>query len=301
MENSPDNRLLRPEVVGRIERLNIIARRVSEGVLTGMHRSKHRGSSLEFADHKPYSPGDDPRLIDWKAFAKTDRYTIKQFEDETNVRAIMLLDSSASMGYGSTGETKLRYGAVLLAGLSYLLIRQRDAVGFATAGDGMGSFLPPRGRASHLHAIIERMALVEPRGKTALPSAFHLLAERMERRSMVFIASDLFDEPEETLRAVKLLAGRKHEVTVFHLMDPEELEFPFDHQTLFEDMEGPVELSADPRGIRDEYLKQVGMFIDFWKRGALESGIDYVKVDISDPPEEVLHRHLAHRGIRKRK
>lgn len=301
MDNSNHNRLLRPEVVSRIERLSLLARKVSEGVLTGLHRSKHHGSSLEFADHKPYSPGDDPRLIDWKAFAKTDRYTIKQFEDETNVRASMILDSSASMEYGSTGMTKLFYGAIILSSLAYLLIRQRDAVGFAAVGAGIETYLPPRGRASHLHAIIEKMAQMEPHGKTELAKSFQLMAERLQRKSMVFIASDLFDEPDETLRAVKLLAGRGHEVTVFHLFDPEELKFPFDHQMLFEDMEGPIELTIDPRGIRDEYLRQINLFIDMWKRGALESGINYTLVDISDAPEDVLHRYLAEREARKRK
>ncbi len=299
METSSDNRLLRPEVVSRIERLTLIARKVSEGVLTGMHRSIHRGSSLEFADHKPYSPGDDPRLIDWKAFAKTDRYSIKQFEDETNVRAALVLDSSASMEYGSAGQTKLFYGAVLLASLAYLLIRQRDAVGFVSVREGIESYLPPRGRASHLHSIIEHMALIEPKGKTACARAFQMLAERLERRSMIFIAGDLFDEPDETLKAVKLLAGRKHEVAVFHLLDPEELNFPFDHQTLFEDMEGPINLAVDPRGIRDEYLRQIGMFLDVWKRGLAEVGVDYNLVDISEPPQDVLHRYLADRGRRK--
>jgi len=301
MEVSSDKQLLRPEVVSRIERLTLVARKMSEGVLTGLHRSSHRGSSLEFADHKPYTPGDDPRLIDWKAYAKTDRYTIKQFEDETNVRAAMVLDGSASMAYTSTDWTKLYYGAVLLAGLSYLLIRQRDAVGFVSVRDGLESYLPPRGRASHLHAIIEQMAIVEPEGKTALPKAFNMLAERLERRSMIFVASDLFDEPDKTMQAARLLAGRKHEVTVFHLLDPEELNFPFDHQMLFEDMEGPVNLTVDPRGIRDEYLRQIGMFLDSWKRSMAEVGADYMLVDISESPEDVLHRYLADRGRRKRK
>jgi len=301
MDVSSDNRVLRPEVISRIEQLTLLARKVSEGVLTGLHRSIHHGASLEFADHKPYSQGDDPRLIDWKAYAKTDRYTIKQFEDETNVRAAMALDTSASMQYGSTGSTKLFYGCVLLASLSYTLIRQRDAVGFAMISEGIGNYLPPRGRASHLQAIIELMAKAEPSGSTALPNSLQLLAERLDRRSMVFIASDLFDEPEETLKAIKLLAGRGHEVTVFHLLDPEELKFPFDHQMRFEDMEGPLAISADPRGIREEYLRQINMFIDSWKRGATESGVGYILVDMSDPPEDVLHRYLADRGRRKRK
>jgi uncharacterized protein (DUF58 family) len=301
MDVSTDKRVLRPEVISRIERLTLLARKVSEGVLTGLHRSVHHGASLEFADHKPYSQGDDPRLIDWKAYAKTDRYTIKQFEDETNVRAAMVLDSSASMEYGSTGSTKLFYGCVLLASLAYILIRQRDAVGFAVVSEGIGNYLPPRGRASHLQAIIELMAKVEPRGTTSLARSFQILAERLERRSMIFIASDLFDEPEDSLKAVKLLAGRGHEVTVFHLLDPEELRFPFDHQMRFEDMEGPLAISADPRGIREEYLRQISMFMDAWKRGAIESGVDYILVDISEPSEDILHRYLADRGRRKRK
>jgi len=301
METSEQKGFLRPEVISRIERLNLVARKLSEGVLTGLHRSSHRGSSLEFAEHKPYSPGDDPRLIDWKAYAKTDRYSIKQFEDETNVRAALVLDSSASMEYGSTGRTKLYYGSVLLASLAYLLIRQRDAVGFVSVADGLVSYLPPRGRPSHLQAIVERLALTEPKGKTNLPRDLQLLAERLGRRSMIFIAGDLFDEPGDTLKAVKLLAGRRHEVSIFHLMDPEELRFPFDHQMMFEDMEGPVSLSVDPKGIRDEYLKHVKLFLDGWRRGAREAGVDYSLVDISVPPEETLHRFLAHRGLRKRK
>ncbi len=268
---------------------------MAEGVLTGLHRSTHKGSSIEFSDHKPYSPGDDVRLIDWKVYAKSDRYTIKQFEDETNVRAIMVLDATASMEYGSVGMTKLFYGAQLLASLSYLLIRQRDAVGMAALRENISHFLPPRSRVSHLNVMIEEMARIEPEGSTALPEALQSLAEKLGRKAMIFIASDLFDDSEGSLRALRLLAGRGHEVAVFHLMDPEELKFPFDNQTQFEDMEGPATLAVDPKGIREEYLRQIGIFLEGWRKGCLESRIDYTMVDVANPVEEVLHRYLASR------
>lgn len=297
--NNANIPLLDPAVIGRIELLKLTSRRVAEGVLTGLHRSAHRGSSVEFAEHKPYSQGDDARLIDWKVFAKSDRYTIKQFEDETNIRAIMVLDATASMAYGSTGGDKMLYGAQLLASLGYLLVRQRDAVGMAALRDNISRYLPPRSRVSHLNVMIEELARLEPAGPTALPLVLRSLAEKVGRKAFIIIASDLFDNPEETLRAMRLLAGRRHEVAVFHLWDPEELKFPFDNQTQFEDMEGPVKLAVDPKGIRDEYLKQVQMFIDGWRRGCIESRIDYAQVNIADPLEDVLHRYLASRSAHR--
>jgi len=297
--NGVHPQLLDPAVIGRIELLKLTARRVAEGVLTGLHRSTHRGSSVEFAEHKPYSPGDDARLIDWKVFAKSDRYTIKQFEDETNIRAIVVLDATASMEYGSVGSTKLFYGAQLLASLGYLLIRQRDAVGMAALREGISHYLPPRCRVSHLNVMIEELARLEPVGPTALPRVLRTLAEKVGRKAFIIVASDLFDNASETQRAMRLLAGRRHEVAVFHLWDPEELKFPFDHQTQFEDMEGPVKLAVDPKGIREEYLKQVGLFMDGWRRGCLESRIDYTPVNIAEPLEDVLHRYLASRSERR--
>ena len=251
---------------------------------------------MEFAEHKPYSPGDDVRLIDWKVYAKSDRYTIKQFEDETNIRAIMALDATASMAYTSTGTAKLLYGAQLLASLGYLLIRQRDAVGMAAMRENISYYLPPRSRVSHLNVMIEELARLEADGPTRLPDVLRGLAEKIGRKAFIFVASDLFDEPEETMRSMRLLVGRGHEVAVFHLWDPEELKFPFDHQTQFEDMEGPDKLAVDPKGIRDEYLNQVNLFIEAWRKACLENRIDYVLVNIADPLENILHRYLASRS-----
>lgn len=293
--NNEQKPLLDSEVISRIELLKLTARRVAEGVLTGLHRSKHRGASVEFAEHKPYSVGDDVRLIDWKVYAKSDRYTIKQFEDETNVKAVMALDNSASMGYGSVGVDKLFYGAQLLASLGYLLVRQRDAVGLALLADEGVSYLPPRSRFSHLNALVEQLAQLKAKGKTKLADALNQLAEKIGRKAMIFIASDLFEEPQNTMRAIKMLSRMRHEVTVFHLWDPEELAFPFDHQTQFEDMEGPLQIAVDPRGIRDEYLRQVKLFIENWKDVCLENSVDYVQVNIAESPADVLHRYLASR------
>lgn len=299
--NNEQKPLLDPAVISRIELLKLTARRVAEGVLTGLHRSKHRGASVEFAEHKPYSVGDDVRLIDWKVYAKSDRYTIKQFEDETNVRAVMALDTSASMGYGSTGVDKLFYGAQLLASLGYLLVRQRDAVGLALLADNGVSYLPPRSRFSHLNALVEQLAQLKPTGNSRLAHALNQLAEKVGRKAMIFIASDLFETPDETMKAIKMLSRMRHEVTVFHLWDPDELDFPFDHQTQFEDMEGPLTIAVDPKGIKDEYLRQVRLFIENWKNVCLENSVEYVLVNIADPPADVLHRYLASRMRNKSK
>lgn len=293
--NNEQKPLLAPDVISRIELLKLTARHVAEGVLTGLHRSKHRGASLEFAEHKPYSAGDDVRLIDWKVYAKSDRYTIKQFEDETNVNAVMVLDTSASMGYGSVGVDKLFYGAQLLASLGYLLVRQRDVVGLALLSENKVSYLPPRSRFSHLNVMVEQLARLKPVGTSKLADNLTRLAEKISRKAMIFIASDFFESPDETMGAVKMLSRMRHEVTVFHLWDPEELRFPFDHQTQFEDMEGPLKIAVDPRGIRKEYLRQVQLFIENWKNVCLEKSVDYVQVNIAESPADVLHRYLASR------
>jgi len=286
---------LRPDVVSRLSRLDLIARLVVEGFITGLHRSPYHGFSVEFSEHRPYMPGDSLRHIDWKVWGRTDRYYVKQFEEETNLRAYILLDSSGSMGYTSGNITKLQYAKYLTAALSYLMLRQRDAVGLVTFDKKIRTYLPPRSIFSILSLTLKELDRLEAGGETNLSNIFHDLAERIKRRGLIIILSDLLDDPLKVLNALKHFRHRKHEVIVFHILDPMEHTFTFKKDSLFIDMETGEKIQTEPWHIRSLYRKGINILLEEYKRECLQHRIDYVFLDTSQPFDIALFRYLVMR------
>ena len=274
--------------------MTLLARSVVEGTLTGLHRSPTRGSSIEFAEHKPYTQGDEIRHIDWKVYGKSERYYIKQFEEETNLRAFLVVDASGSMGYaGGDRVTKLEYGRMIAASLAYLLLGQSDAVGLALAPSM--AMLPARASSSHLAIVCEALSKATAEGKALIAEALDRVAEKVHRRSLVVVISDLLEEPTVLGKALRRLQGRKQDVVVFHLQDPDEVEFPFRELTKFADMEGPAEVLADPRAIRGAYREAMAQHIDSITRECRVAGIDYHRLTTDTPLDQALVRFLGWR------
>ena len=288
-------RFLNPEAVSKLSNINLIARLVVEGFITGLHRSPYHGFSVEFAEHRPYMPGDDIRHIDWKVLGKTDRLYLKEYEEETNLRAYLLLDTSASMGYGSGAVSKLQYAAWLAASLSYLMLHQRDAVGLVTFAEKIHRFLPPRSMNSYLTLILQELHNAEGSGVTKIGQAFHHLAEQMTRRSLIIIFSDLFDDPQEILSGLKHFRHQKHEVIVFHVLDPMERDLSFRQAGTFVDLESGEKLATQPWHIRSEYNRLVQAFSETLKKGCRERRIDYVPMDTAESFDRALMQYLLKR------
>lgn len=293
----PATQLLDPVAVARLGDLKLRARTIVEGALAGLHRSPHHGASVEFAEHKEYSPGDEIRHIDWKAYGKFDKYYVKRFEEETELKAWLLVDCSASMGYaGPTGVSKLTYGTWLAAGLAWLLLRQQDQAGLVAFDRDVRAVVPPRGRAGHLQAVLDTLEALRPDGATDLPRAVDYVSDLARRRGLIVLVSDLLDTGvETTVRLLRGLRARRHDVVLFHVLDGDELRLPFEGPTRFEGVEDRAELLADPRAIREEYLAAVGRFIDGCRRGCAEGDIAYHLVDTARPPAEVLLGFLRER------
>jgi uncharacterized protein (DUF58 family) len=290
-------RLLDPEVLARLAGLRLRVRATAEGVLSGLHRSPHHGQSVEFAEHKEYAPGDELRHVDWKAWGKFDKYYVKRFEQETNLRAWLVVDASGSMGYrGAEGRlTKLGYASTLAGTLAHLLIRQQDAAGLAVFSGKVTNALSPRAEPSQVNAILETLDALQPGGETRLESAVEFLAERARRRSAVMVFSDLLDRDERMLRMVADLRRRRHEVTIFHLLDPAEIEFPFDDPTLFVSMEDSRSVEARGRDVRRGYLEILGKWMESVRRTCGECDVEYVLVRTDQPLDAVLVPFLARR------
>lgn len=241
-----------PKVLASVSRLEFLAQGVVEGVISGLHKSPYHGFSVEFAQHREYTPGDEIRYIDWKVAARSDRLYVKEFEEETNLKAYLLVDTSTSMQYhgAKRAHSKLEYAYIAAAGLAGLLMRQRDAVGLALFDDGLRKYVPPRATASHFTQLLEEMVAADSRPKTELAPTFHQLAEQVKRRSLVVIFSDLFGDIQDVLEGLRHFRYRKHEVLVFHILDEDEVTFPFDDLTRFEGLELEPDVLVDPRGIR---------------------------------------------------
>lgn len=286
-------RYLDPETTSKISALELRARNVVEGLYSGLHKSPYHGFSVEFTEYREYVPGDDTKHIDWRAYGKTDRYYVKRFEAETNLRCYMVLDSSKSMAFTSTGTTKLDYGCRLTAALSYLMLRQQDLVGLLTFDDSVRRYIPPRCSPAHLRVIMRELEDTEPGAQTNIAAVFHDFAERIHRRGLIIIISDLFDDTDLILKGLQHFRHRKHEVIVFHLLDPQELEFPFEGMMLFDDLEGAKRLVVDPKEVRRKYASQIDDYQMRLLRGCRDQGIDYVRVTTSDPFDEVLTRYLS--------
>jgi uncharacterized protein (DUF58 family) len=276
--------------------MSLRARHVVEGLLSGLHESPYRGYSVEFAEHREYVPGDEIRRIDWKAYGKFDRYFVKEYEEETNLRAYLLLDASASMDYGSQGITKFDYGCYLAASLAYLMLRQGDYVGLVTFGSQVQRYIPPRAGVKHLQALTSHLEGSQPQGATRLDHVLREVAGKIIKRGMIIVISDLFDTPETVIRALKYFRHRRNEVMVFHLLDHDELVFPFDRLAVFEDMEDTtLRVLSDPRSIRDAYLQQIQTFIDEYRRACRREMIDYNLFPTTTPLDIALTRYLARR------
>ena len=289
--------LLDPAVLAKLQGLKLRVRHVAEGLLSGLHKSPQHGQSVEFAEHKEYAPGDEIRHIDWKAYGKFDRYYVKRFEQETNLRAWLVVDASGSMGYrGAEGRLgKLEYASCLAGTLAYLMVRQQDAVGLLAVAGSVTRSVPPRAAATHLGALLDTLAALSPGGPTRLAAAADWLVERARKRSSVMVFSDLLDPDEHVLKALSQLRRRKHEVTVFHVLDPAEVEFPFEDPTLFLSMEDGPGVEAHARDVRQGYLELFSRWLDETRRQCAEADLDYVPCRTDQPLDEVLLPFLARR------
>lgn len=291
-------KFLDPDVLARIDNLELLARTVVDGFLNGLHRSPYLGLSLDFAEHRPYMPGDDIRRIDWRLFARTDRHYIKLFEAETNANFVVLMDISRSMSYGSGGVSKLDYGRYLAACLTYFSRRQRDRVGLVTFDHDIVDFVPPS--AKNLDLCLHVLDRAEAGRPGELEPALLKAAESLRRKGILVLVSDLYEETEDVLHAVRLLAGRGHDIIVFHVLDSAELEFPFEAAASFEDMESGERIPVIPARLREGYQELLHEHTRELEDGLMASRIDYVVLDTSKPLDHALFRYLLIREKRSR-
>ena len=294
---------LDPTVHSKVARLDLRARLVVEGFVTGMHKSPFRGFSVEFAQHREYVPGDDLRYLDWKIFGKSDRFVIKQFEEETNLRAHLFLDQSESMNYAHDGGmSKFDYAATAVASLAYMVQQQADAVGLTLFDEKVCKQVPPSNTRASLGNLFVSLEKAQARNqKTKAGAVLHELASQLRQRGMVMIFSDLFDTPGEVLKGLREIAQRGHDVVVFHVLDKDEVEFPFERMTLFQGLEQMPELLVDPKSLRDAYLAEIEAFQSEIKKGCLKNRIDYVRVVNSQPLDVVLTSYLSARAARRKR
>jgi uncharacterized protein (DUF58 family) len=292
-------RFYSPEVIARISRLDLRAQQVVDGFISGMHRSQFFGHSVEFVQHREYVPGDDLRHLDWKVWSKTDRFYIKQYEEETNLRCTIVLDVSESMHYGRGSLNKYEYACTLAACLGYLLVRQQDAVGLITFDDNVRQIVPARGSQNQLAALVQAMHTSTPRAKTDLEKILRRVAETIGSRGMIVLVSDMLADREPLFRGLEMLRHRRHDILAFHVMDDDELDFPFAGTTRFEGMEELPNLLCDPRALRDGYLQALEEYLTDVRRGCVGLGIDYARVRTSDYLDAALARFLHHRMAMK--
>jgi uncharacterized protein (DUF58 family) len=291
------SKYLDPKTLTKIGNLDLKARLIVEGYISGMHKSPYHGFSVEFAEHREYTPGDDLKHLDWKVFGKSDRYYIKQYEEETNLRSYILLDTSESMKYASPGHiSKLEYACYIAASLGYMLIQQQDSVGLVLFDNKIKRFVPASASPAHLRLLLHELSQVAPEQRTETGTIFHDLAERIKRKGLVVILSDLFDDPDKLLFGLQHFRHKRHEVIVFQILDAFETDFPFDNMTLFEGYEGWQELLCDPRNLRKGYLEEYHSFTEKMKRGCRNNKIDFVPVCTKHPLDVVLSAYLAARA-----
>lgn len=287
---------LDPKVISRLAGMDLRARMVVEGFIAGLHKSPYHGFSVEFAEHRQYMPGDDIKNVDWKVYGKTDRFYVKQFEEETNLKAYLLLDCSASMGYTSSEVTKFQYAAYLAAALTYLLIHQRDAVGLVSFDDKIRRLLPPRSVTTYLSRILHELENTTTANTTIITPTLHEIAERIKRRGLIMLFSDLFDENlDGVLQGLQHFRHRNHEVIVFHILDPMEISFAFKEDAIFQDVETRSEISTQPVHIRSEYRRLMQDFVNTIKKGCRENNIDYVQMSTATPFDFALTQFLQKR------
>jgi uncharacterized protein (DUF58 family) len=284
---------LDPAVLGRIGNLQLLAKTVVDGFLTGLHRSPYLGFSIDFAEHRPYMPGDDIRRIDWRLFARSDRYYIKLFEADTNANFVALLDVSASMSYGSHSLTKLDYARYLAACLTFFSSQQRDRVGLVTFDHEIVQYVPPS--MKHLDTVLHVLDRAEAGRPGSLAPPLLQITELLRRKGILLVISDLYEEPDKVLAAIGPLRARGHDVIVFHVMDPTELEFPFENPSGFEDLETREQIPVVPERLREEYRRMVAAHLEALKSKFSSNRIDYTLLDTSKPLDLALFQYLLAR------
>ncbi len=291
--------VLDPQVLARVDGLELLASRVVDGLLSGRHRSQLKGGSAEFTEHRGYVPGDEIRLIDWKVFGKSDRYFIKQYIEQTCLQVIVVLDGSGSMGFGLSAITKFQYARALAACLCRLVLRQSDSAGLAVLGDGLRDYVPPRANPNHFQAILQLLTRATPSGETSLAENLTELARRIKRRGLLVLLSDCFDDLPALRQALQFLRARGHEIILLHTMAPEELHFEFGGWSRFECLEvDGTHLSLDPGLVRTEYLENVRTFLAELKQICAETGCDYQPLPTDKPMGEALAWYLQRRSAR---
>jgi len=288
-------RYLDPKVISKIKGLDIIARMVVEGFLVGLHKSPYHGFSVEFAEHREYRPGDEMRYVDWKVYGRTDRYYVKVFEEETNLKAYLIVDKSGSMGFGSNGITKLEYVKYLVSALSFLLLRQKDAVGLMLFSDKLDSYIAPSTRGNHLNTVLKELHQLKSGGETSLASVLFELAEKIKRRGLIILFSDLFDDYQSIVKSLKIFRHKKNEVLVFHILDPAEISFPFKGDILLRDMETREKITVEPRSLRRNYKKKIQSLISSYKRDFRNVFIDYQFLSTDTTYDTALMSYLSKR------
>jgi uncharacterized protein (DUF58 family) len=297
------HKLIDPQALMRLKGVSLRARAVADGVLQGLHKSPHEGASIEFAEHKEYAPGDEIKHVDWKAFGRLDKYYVKKFEHETNLQAYLVVDASASMGYGAEGTlTKFEYASVFATAIGYLLLRQQDAVGLLKFDEEVGELIPARARMTHLAALADVLERTQVKRGTNLEGALKSLVDHLKKRGLILILSDFFGEDERAFTMLRNLVGRGHDVSVVQVLDGDELTFPFAEMTLFEGLESDQKLLVEPQVVRQEYLARMRQHQERIKAQALRAQANYFLADTREPPGEVVLRFLRerrHLGQRK--
>ena len=292
----PDSkRFLHPDAIKRILRLDLRARHVVEGFLSGMHRSPYFGQSVEFLQHREYVPGDDLRHVDWKVWARQDRLQVKQYEEDTNLRCTLLVDVSNSMVYGNGALNKYEYACTIASSLAYLVLKQQDAIGCVAFDETIRVKVPIRSKRNHIHSVIDSLNVSEPKDKTEMYSILRSVAESYPRRGMMIFVSDMLADLDGMLKGLKLLRQRGHDVLVFHVMDDDELDFPFSGPTRFEGLEIPDFLNCNPRSLREGYLEALNEFLEDVRRGCTRNTIDYALIRTSQPLDAALATYLSNR------
>lgn len=296
VSESERRRLLDAAVVAKLGRMDVRARTVVEGFVAGLHKSPYKGFSVEFAEHRQYMPGDPLKTVDWKVYGKSDRFYVKEFEEETNLRAYLVVDGSASMAFTSGEVSKFDYARYLAAALSWLMIRQQDSVGLLLFDADIRRFIPARSATKHLRVLLEELENAKPASTTGLANTLHKLAERVKRRGLVVLISDLFDDQAAVLRALKHFRHKRNEVVVFHVLDVAERTFDFPREAIFEDMETKDRMLVRPWELKGDYRKAMAAWIESTRRGCREIGVDYVSMHTETPFDTALMAYLEKRS-----
>jgi len=287
--------VLSPEIISRLNNLSLKARFVVEGFIVGMHKSPYHGFSVEFSEHRAYGAGDEIRHIDWKLWGKTDRYYVKQFEEETNLKSYLLIDQSLSMNYQSEKVSKLEYAQLLAASLGYLMLKQQDAVGLTLFDDQIRVNIPARSKRSHLNVILSQMENISAGPETHIAPVLHQTAEVIKKRGLIILISDLFDSPEEVLSGLQHFRYKGHEVVVFHILDPQELKLDFTQRIRFRDMESGEEMITEPWHIQADYQRSIEAFCNYYKIQCRKNNIDYVRITTDASLDLALSEYLLKR------